>query len=362
MTGKGSRGMPHGTSRQRVSRSGKAGANSEAKEPTKRNAAGQKPVECCKAFVVTGGFLKQGHVVPTVEFDGNHFVKATVSENWLCKAATGKCRSLAPLSRTSVISSLRDMQALLVGQGDVDAEVFAPAGPPKASLASDMDGLGLDDCAKPEDRMAMDSGMAGLGLDDAMGGLGLDSPPQRRCGARSPQGGQAGKPQRSHGVSHLLLKQKARKQAARKAKKDTAKPRVVKVELPKDRQKDGVEAVHLLTRPLRGPALKSGIYLAIEAVPWLVGQARLEAVAGGVSFQPRESSMAKPHFSYRDKAWVARSKGPNGEIARRYFNVSVTVDLPDGRKRPATTQEIEARKEAAFQEALRWQEEEAWKQ
>lgn len=358
MTGKSHQGLPHGTSRQRVSGSALGGIQPQARKPRQGKAvkpSGEKPVEVLKAFVVSGGFLKHSHVVPTVEFDGKHFVKAANSENWLCKSATGKCRSLAPLARTTVIDHLHGMLSEMEIKGVVEVGAFAPAGQPKADHEDDMASFDLDGKANQGGSMALDSGMRGLGLDCAMSGFGLDatSPPRRDVPPPSRQRGRARSAAGSQGVAHLLLRQRARKQAARRAKKD--KPRVIDVALPKDWQRNGVSSVQLLTRPPRQAALKRGILIGIEAVPWLVGQARLEASAGGVTFQPKESSMAKPHFSYRDKAWVARAKLPNGQVARRYFNVSVFVDLPDGRKRPAIQQEIEERKEVALQEAMDWQ-------
>ena len=334
-----------------LSRAKGGGRGSRAKGATKEKSGGKKPVVCSKAYVVTGGCLKQGHIIPSVEFDGEHFVKATPSENWLCKAASGKCRSLAPLSRTQVISELRD----LLAKGD---QIHAPAGSPGGvgaadcmsglGLDDDMAGLGLDHCVK--------ASVPALGMSGGMDNLGLDGPAIPSSSA--PAGtkpDKAGGSTRGRCMSHLLLGQKARKQAAKKGKHNVP-PRVLTVALPLQLQRAGVTSIRLLTRPPRGANLKTGVLIATEAVPWLVEQVSHEVTSGGVHFQPKETALAKPHFSFRDKAWVARSKNPAGQVERRYFTVSAVVDLQDGRKRPASVKELQQRKDAAFDDATQWQE------
>ena len=336
--------------RQRGSRNGsctRAKALGPPRTPSAKKTAAKKPVQCIKAFVVTGGFLKQGHVCSTVDFKGEHFVKTCVSENWLCKAASGKCRALAPLARSKVIGDLRGLLAEAKLAADIEqgaeAKAFAPAKLPVRRDA--MADLGLDGGASGP---GSDHVMYGLGLDDGMSDLGLDGPGSERspCKSSAPAGSRS-----RLGVSKLLMGQKARKAAARQAHPAC----VVKVKLPAGLQSGDVSSVRMLTRPIGGAALRTGVYLAVESIPWLVNHMMSEVAGGGVDFTPEKSSLATPHFSFRDSAWVASAKSPSGLRERRYFTISAVVELQDGRRRPATPSELQCRKDAAFAEAEEWQ-------
>ena len=268
--------------RQRCSRS----ASKKPAKP-KKAVAVKKPVVCSKAFVVMGGFLKAGHIVPTVEFEGEHFVKATLSENWLCKAASGKCRSLAPLARTHVVTDLRGLQDSCSRDQAFD-DSHAPAG---------TSGAGHGGTSKASSGSA--AGMKGLGLQDMMDDFGLDDGMSSSCLHTSSKSsaqpnvstgsGSADNPVARRGMSHLLLGQKARKLAARKCNAQGT-PKVLDVKLPLHWQQDGRTSVRLLSRPVRGPALRTGVYLTTDAVSWLVGQVCLEVTSGRVAFQPEESA------------------------------------------------------------------------
>ena len=344
--------------RQRGSRNGsctRAKALGPPRTPSAKKTAAKKPVQCIKAFVVTGGFLKQGHVCTTVDFKGEHFVKTCVSENWLCKAASGKCRALAPLARSKVIGDLRGLLAEAKLAADIEQGANAPAGPRAGAKAfapaklparrDAMADLGLDGGASGP---GSDHGMYGLGLDDGMSDLGLDGPGSERspCKSSAPAGSRS-----RLGVSKLLMGQKARKAAARQAHPAC----VVKVKLPAGLQSGDVSSVRMLTRPIGGAALRTGVYLAVESIPWLVNHMMSEVAGGGVDYTPEKSSLTTPHFSFRDSAWVASAKSPSGLRERRYFTISAVVDLQDGRRRPATPSELQCRKDAAFAEAEEWQ-------
>ena len=319
-------------SRQR-GHGGRKAKGAKKRKAVKRPAAVMKPVVCSKAYVVNGGFLKNAHVVPTVEFGGEHFVKATLTENWLCKAASGKCRSLAPLSRTRVLGELRNLFAI------------APAGLPSPPA---------DGAPAASPHAAKGAGMHGFGLDDCMSGLGLDPPSEQARAKQFLKRNEDDEDALPHpGNSQLFMTQKTRKAAANKAR--TEAPRVVGVELPPSMRRDGVTSVRLLSRPPRGQTLRNGVYLSAAAVPWLVGQAISEVSEGGVAFQPSPPSLTAPSFSFRDRAWVARAKTPAGKLERRYFTVGVFVEMPDGRKRPATEAELRTSKDSMYEEAVQWQ-------
>ena len=346
-----------GPARQRGSRNGSCARAKATKK--KKTSVLKKPVQCIKGYVVTGGHLKQGHVAPTVEFRGEHFIKACVSENWLCKAASGKCRSLAPLARTRIIGDLRGLMDEAKANAGIEREDHAPAEPRVEAKASPaklpaprykMADLGLD---APDP--SSDHGMVGFGLDDGMADLGLDGPSSEgsTCSTFAPAGSRS-----RLGVSRLLMGQKARKAEARKAAaRKTNAPCVLKVELPGRLQRHEVSSVQMLTHPPKGSGavLRKGVYIAVEYVPWLVNTMMSEVEGGGVDFTPEKCSLPTPHFSFRDSAWVARAKAPSGAVERRYFTISAVVDLQDGRRRPATPSELQCRKDAAFAEAEKWQ-------
>ena len=298
-----------------ATRCAKRGRSSGAK--TRRPKGSAAPVTCTMGHVLAGGCLSPSTAMAlnTVKQDGKDWVKATNREAWLCIAASGKGRGQNPLSRTTLLSDLKElMTAALPREGSPRAPARDP--------------------------------MMALGLDDPMMALGLDGPVvysaiRRKC------------------VPTAGPKARAKGKAKGKAKADPCVSRKVTLSLPGHiRGSNGPEKVDVLTRPNGRSELLKGIYIEVSAVPWLVETLAAQVRRGGVSFTPAAASIRKPWFSVRDRAWVARAKAEGaGEPAKRYFTVPRFIELPNGKRRSLTLEEFQREQAAMLLKAEQWQRE-----
>ena len=64
-------------------------------------------VGCRTGTLIQGGCLKKPVYMPTVDFDGEVFVKLHPREPWLCAIVAGKATGLDPLKRTCAVQVLR---------------------------------------------------------------------------------------------------------------------------------------------------------------------------------------------------------------------------------------------------------------
>lgn len=88
-----------------------------------------------EGIAVEGGLLTKPTFVPTIEFDGEKYTQVDKRTVWLCQSVAGKCRSACPLSRTTVLETLRQ----LVEDATKGEEL------PQQREVDAMAGFGLDD-------------------------------------------------------------------------------------------------------------------------------------------------------------------------------------------------------------------------
>ena len=270
------------------------------KKPAKNKPSGPaqlKPVALQSALVLKGGHLRKPMTMDTFTFEGQAFVKLTKREAWLCQVAAGKARGLDPLSRTTLMD---DLAASLRSGSRADASASAPA----AAKADPMRALGLDEAVTDE---AMLTGLRYVG----------------------------------------------------KKKPKAAKPQIVKVAPPASasRVSGGPSQVSLLTRAPGGAALRQGVLLHVDHVPWAVEVLLLQVKEGGVTFVPPESRLREPWFALGESTWRCRAMAPNGDVLRKRIKVPLVLEeVASGSKRMLTRVEYQKLKKEKLGEILAWRE------
>ena len=280
----------------------------------RQSAVAFKTVTCDQGLVIRGGLTKKPIFMPTVDFQGRKFTRMSKKEPWLCQAAAGKASGLNPLSRTSLIETLRQLVEAQ-GKPHADSCLTAPAG---ASTV----------CA------GKGGSMLGLGLDDDEGAQPSEASKRRGAG-----------PERVDW----------RAPRKRKSSKKATPPQMVEVQLPEAHRSSGAEdRLRLLTRPPGLGCPVGTIFLEVEHVPWAVHVLHQEVQTAGVRFQPEETKISKPYYHHRDRAWQARAVTPAGDVKRRCFVVASVGKTQHGRRRPRSFDEFAAEKAAKLVEAEEW--------
>lgn len=263
--------------RQQASKA-KAKAKVKAKAKAKVKAkATFKPVSTDMSFVVCGGLLRKPVCVDIAHFDGDKFVKITKREAWLCQLIAGKARGLDPLSRTTLIEQL--------SQGLKDTMSRAPAG-------TAMPGA-------PSSQAAVEDPMLALDLDDAEA-VAPPAPKTKKLQSNAPV------------VVHVPAKSPYEDAPCASS--------------------GGPPTLKMLSRAPKAAALRHGIYLHVDLLPWCCQKLRLQYEQGGVTYSPPDASLRQPWFSRSDCAWYCRAKTPAGGIVRKKVAVPTFSETGPARR------------------------------
>ena len=149
-----------------------------------------------------------------------------------------------------------------------------------------------------------------------------------------------------------------RRRRATPKKPARPKPSIVTLALPAQLAAPGTDQVRVLSAPPKGRTANAP-WLHVGDLAWLVDTLANQVHNGGVDFVPSPSSLRKPFYSERDRAWICRAKTPAGDLLRK----TLTIPLFDrdgatssGPRRPLTSAEFNDMKQSKLQEILNWQE------
>ena len=288
------------------------------KQTMKPSGKSFQPVVCKQGTVVSGGFLKAPVFLPTLEFQGESWVKLHIREPWLCRLVAGKATGLDPLKRTSLIE---DLSRAVDGHVRVMPQPAGVKGPsPKSTSA-------------PAEIAPPAGSMRGFGLDDMAEGRAQERIPHPRNSRRPDV----------------------------KSKK-TEPPKMLVVSLPAGAQEKlpsllrGKQSTfRTLSRAPGQTSFKSTVWVHLCEINWILEGLHRELLDGGVNFQPRETTLGV-YYNLRDSLWQARAKDPSGQVYRKCFNVRKWSCTSDGRRRVLLPDEFAKIKEEVFQQAQEWME------
>lgn len=139
---------------------------------------------------------------------------------------------------------------------------------------------------------------------------------------------------------------------AKPPKKTKRIPKILEVQLPVRLQRSGTQAIRVLAH---APGCKQALALHQDHLTWIIETLAHELSKGGVDFEPEESRLSEPYFAVRDRAWVARARGPGGQVLRKSLAVPLVVKTPSG-KRALTREEFSELKKQKLDEIKDWQE------
>jgi hypothetical protein len=95
----------------------------------------------------------------------------------------------------------------------------------------------------------------------------------------------------------------------------------------------------------------------IDDVPQVLHVLHSEHKRGGVEYTPEDLKLRKPFFAERDRAWVARAVGPDGQIRRKSLTVShYELDMTSGVRLPYTRRRFLEEKSMTLRQIEKWQE------
>jgi len=112
--------------------------------------------------------------------------------------------------------------------------------------------------------------------------------------------------------------------------------------------------VRCLSRPPGKPLPRGTVYVMSDDLPWVIHALTHEVQAGGVEYEPEDTTLRQPYWMPKVSAWRVRAKLPDGTVLRRQISVPRIVAQDLGCKRSLSDSEFRRSKEAKLLERCAW--------